>query len=149
MLCHFTKIVSINPLIVDSIEEEVLLPEINEVEVLMRVHNSKLNSYFNWAFDNNDELEEKKSYFKKAFPYYDNLPKNSYLYNFYLYGKFEIIDELNGINVTQLWYAVKTFRILLASLVRCIDIYDSNKYLREILVFCEDKMRERFSLIVN
>jgi superfamily II DNA or RNA helicase len=149
MLCHFTKTVPINPLIVDNIEEEVILPKINEVEDLMRIHNSKLNSYFNWAFNDKDELEEKKSYFKKAFPYYESLPKNSYLYNFYIYGKIEVIEDIHGINVTQLWYAVKTFRILLATLVRCIGIYDSNKYLLEILVFCEDKMKERFSLIVN
>ena len=110
-LCYFTLPSFMNCSIVHSNPTEVILPEIAKINEFIQEHNNKLNSFFNWAFVkdgiSNELIKKQKSYFQTIFPYYKNLPKNSYIYKFYYDGNQDLIENLNKKTVTTLWYALK------------------------------------------
>ena len=114
-LCYFTLPVFIDPSTVDSISKEALLPKIAVIDEFIKEHNNKLESFFNWAFvkdgTSSELINQQRSYFQTIFPYYENLPKNSYIYNFCNDGDQNRVETLNSKTVTSLWYALKTMRI--------------------------------------
>ena len=152
-LSYFTKIELINPTLIESIEKEIILPNIPDVDYFLKSHNMKLDSFFNWALVKDDVsaevLKSKKSYFKKTFPYYQVVLKNSYIYNFYTHGNIERIENVNNINRTSLWYAIKTMRILLETLLRYVKTHEQNNSLSRIIDECNEKMKKRFETIIN
>ena len=152
-LSYFTNISLIDPSLIESIKKEIILPNIPDVDCFLNSHNNKLDSFFNWAFEKDDVSDEvlksKKSYFKKTFPYYQLLKKNSYIYNFYVHGNIERIENINNVNRTKLWYAIKTMRILLETLLRFVKNYEHNSGLLKIIDKCNKNMKKRFESIIN
>ena len=152
-LCYFTDPLFINPSLINSTQKDIILPNIPDIDNFIDSHNSKLDSLFNWAFTNDDissdALKEKKAYFKRTFPYYQNLPKNSYIYNFYVDGSLDRIENLNNKSVTSLWYSLKTMRILLETLLNYVDTFEPNKVLKIVLEACNEKIKKRFESIMN
>ena len=153
-LSYFTHPVFINRLTVESIPKEILLPKIAAIDAFIEEHNSKLDSFFNWAFvkdcNSNELINQKKSYFQAIFPYYNISPKNSYIYNFYNDGNQDRVEKLNNKTVTSLWYALKTIRILVETLLRYVKNHDNNNInFIKVLEECNEKIKKRFESINN
>jgi hypothetical protein len=152
-LSYFTLPVFMNPSIVESIPKQMLLPKIAVIDEFIEEHNIKLDSFFNWAFDedgtHSELINQKKSYFQTIFPYYKNSPKNSYIYNFYIDGNLDRIEKLNNKTVTSLWYALKTMRILVETLLRYVKNYDNNQNFTKALEVFNEKIKKRFESINN
>ena len=152
-LAYFTNPVFINPLLVESLQKDILLPKLPEVDDFIKQHNRKLDAFFNWAFQNDgsssEALDERKSYYKKAFPYYENLPMNGYIYNFYVKGIISEIEKNNLIEQYDLWHGFIALKMLSATLLQCLRKFSSNKNLIKIVEACDKKISERFFLIKN
>ena len=152
-LSYFTLPVFMNPSIVESIPKQVLLPKIAVIDEFIEEHNIKLDSFFNWAFvedgTHSELINQKKSYFQTIFPYYKNSPKNSYIYNFYIDGNLDRIENLNNKTVTSLYYALKTMRILVETLLRYVKNYDNNQNFTKVLEVFNEKIKKRFESINN
>ena len=87
-----------------------------------------------------------------AFPSYDetiNFRKNSYIYDFYLNKSIEKINDVNRINETKLWYALKSFRVLLRSINKNGSLLLRTPILKEAFSKCEAEITECFFLVTN
>jgi hypothetical protein len=154
-LCHFTKPILIPDAVTGCISKDVILPVIPEIDDFIQQYNSKLDYYFDWAFVKDKEtltdekLEEKKSYFKTAFPYYNTLPRNSYVYNYYVSRNLAAVEKKNLVTESELWEAYDTLRYLTITLVRFIKVKHDDQSLLPIIEFCNTQVNQRFESINN
>jgi hypothetical protein len=96
-----------------------------------------------------EKLEEKKSYFKTAFPYYNTLPRNSYVYNYYVSRNLAAVEKKNLVTESELWEAYDTLRYLTITLVRFIKVKHDDQSLLPIIEFCNTQVNQRFESINN
>ena len=154
-LCHFTKPILIPPSISGCISKDVILPNIPEIDDFIQHNNKKFDSFFEWAFVKdketltNDKIEEKKSYFKTAFPYYNTFPRNSYVYNYYISRNLAAVEKKNLVTESELWEAYETLRYLTNTLFRFVKFKHDDNSLLPVIEYCNVQVNQRFESINN
>jgi hypothetical protein len=119
LLSHFIDVKYI-PLVQRQFSsiQRILLPELDDLKEFLVEENLNLLSYLD-KLKTESVFSLEISEIKKAFPVYYTtiyLPKNSYIYDYYLNPNLDLIDQINNINESRLYYAYKSLRIVLAAI---------------------------------
>lgn len=77
-----------------------------------------------------------------------NLPKNSFIYDFFLGASIEEIDKINDVSENTLWYGLKSLRMLLAAITPYTNTHQ-NLVLRNAFNVCLEQVTECFFRVTN
>jgi ATP-dependent RNA helicase DDX60 len=153
-ISHFTDVSILNKSLIENINKEVILPNIPELDNFLVDHYRSLKAYLQWAFEQseftNKSIKLNRAYLNKAFSYtFSQDLKNSFIYNFYKKENLTLIEEVNCITTTRLWYALETFRKIINAIIGYIKNYSFDSVFLSVLTECEKIMKKKFDLIKN
>jgi len=146
VLCHFCRVRFILPSHV-SFFSDIILPDLPDLKRYLKTENLKLNSFIKKYSTEKEELES----FERGFPNYSkiiNLPKNSYIYDYFISGKLEEVLVNNHVSENYIWYSMKQLRYLMNAVQPLFQVKKS-KEIVNAFNYCNDKVNDRFFKINN
>lgn len=124
----------------------IILQEIPELRSYLFYKENEIIQFIQRYLDDEDDTE----YFLKGFSnMFKNIlmPKNSYIYDFYLNGNLETIKKVNNVSLNRLWYAMKELRFVVKA-IECL-FNSKSTLVKDSFEFFSKKADERFFEITN
>jgi superfamily II RNA helicase len=146
ILSHFVNVIYIHK---THAKVSLILPKHEKLMDFLKLEQSRLDKFLRDNEDlDNTFLTENLAH---SFPSYYatlNLPKNSYIYDFYMHGNMQEIADINDVDEGKLWYAMKSTRALLTVINNCIKYYN-NPHISKSFMNCLKRTTECFEKIEN
>ena len=146
VLCHFCHVKNILPSH-QSLLSNIILPDLLDLKHYLKREKQKLNDLIQkYAILNSEETE----LLARGFPNYKkilNLPKNSYMYDYYISGKLEEVLIKNYVSENNLWHSMKDLRYLMNAISPLFQMKE--KVIINAFQYCNEKINERFFKISN
>jgi hypothetical protein len=147
VLCHFCHVKNILPSH-QSLLSNIILPDLLDLKNYLKREKQKLNDLIQkYAILNLEETE----LLARGFPNYEkilNLPKNSYMYDYYISGKLEEVLINNHVSENNLWHSMKDLRYLMNAIYPLFQM-KQNMVIVNAFQYCNKKINERFFKISN
>jgi hypothetical protein len=146
VICHFCCVKYILPSH-QSFFSNIILPDLLDLKHYLRREKQKLNDliqkYATLTLEETELLE-------RGFPNYEeilNLPKNSYIYDYYISGKLGEVLINNQVSETYMWYSMKDLRYLMNAIYPLFQMKE--KVIVDAFQYCNEKINQRFFKISN